>query len=72
MSNLMCAAHLLATDPLFRTGERAEPSSALAQRGLSLNGAEVQALNRAWQVIANWVDGQDLPPIDEPNQPPWW
>lgn len=72
MGNLMCTVQLFATDPMFRASYQAKPDSALAQRGLSLSGVEFRALDRAWQVLATWLESEELPPIDDPNQPPWW
>lgn len=71
MKDLMRSAHLLATDPLFRTACGADPRSALAQRGLVLTRAELKAFSRVWTLITGGIDGDDSSPIDIPNGN-WW
>ncbi len=72
MSTLMCVANLLATDPLFQAACKTDPSSALTQRGLSLNGDELHALKRVWKLVAHRLESQEWPPIDDPDSQKWW
>jgi len=71
MDNLMRSAHLLATDPLFRTACGTDPGSTLAQLGLALTRAELKALSRAWALMTSWIDSGDLSPINLPDRH-WW
>lgn len=67
MTNLMCTAHVLATDPQFYVEYQADPGSALARRGLSLDAAEAEALRR----VSRALDGGKLPPLNALGAAPW-
>lgn len=71
MSNLMCSAYLLATEPLFRIACAVDLESALAKRGLTLDEAEFKAFSQLWTMISHSMGDGESFPIEWPNPDPW-